>query len=123
MFKIGHSFSDYSRGLLLLLVFFFKFLEWWHASENYLKPAVQKSSLPNPPAPPRRAAGGSDLPRDVKLCPLCGKERVNATVLSVSGFVFCYTCINRHVQTSKQCPISKIPATGAHLIRLYDNQQ
>lgn len=118
LFKVLHTFSDYSRGLLLTIVFLFKFLEWWYASESYLKP--QKPTIPPPPRAPKRASGSLELPRDTSLCPMCKNKRTNPTLLSVSGYVFCYTCVQPHVQQHKNCPVAKIPATTAHLRRLFE---
>jgi hypothetical protein len=43
------------------------------------------------------AKDGLPLPPDRTLCPLCCQKRNNPSVLSVSGFVFCYSCIFKSV--------------------------
>ncbi|KAK8953263.1 Peroxisome biogenesis protein 12 [Platanthera guangdongensis] len=40
---------------------------------------------------------GIPLPRDRTICPLCSQKRVNPSVLAISGFVFCYSCIFKYV--------------------------
>lgn len=42
------------------------------------------------------AKGGIPLPADRTLCPLCLQQRANPSVMAVSGFVFCYTCIFKY---------------------------
>ncbi|CAB3401126.1 unnamed protein product [Caenorhabditis bovis] len=56
---------------------------------------------------------------DTNKCPICLKKRVNDTALFVSGYVFCYTCINQYVNTHNKCPITSLPANNHHLIRLF----
>lgn len=43
------------------------------------------------------AKNGVPLPQDRSLCPLCCQKRANPSVLTVSGFVFCYSCIFKSV--------------------------
>lgn len=56
---------------------------------------------------------------ETNKCPLCHKRRDNDTVLSVSGYVFCFACINNYVRQRRQCPVTGIPASPEQLIRLY----
>uniref|UniRef100_A0A915DXL8 Peroxisome assembly protein 12 n=1 Tax=Ditylenchus dipsaci TaxID=166011 RepID=A0A915DXL8_9BILA len=42
------------------------------------------------------------LQMDVGKCPLCYRLRENDTALSVSGYVFCYGCINQFVRREKK---------------------
>uniref|UniRef100_A0AC35TX71 Peroxisome assembly protein 12 n=1 Tax=Rhabditophanes sp. KR3021 TaxID=114890 RepID=A0AC35TX71_9BILA len=56
-----------------------------------------------------------------KQCPLCLKSRKNDTVLSVSGYIFCFTCIYGYVTKHGQCPVTSTPATNNNLVRLYSN--
>ncbi|RWW10651.1 hypothetical protein GW17_00025798 [Ensete ventricosum] len=43
------------------------------------------------------AKDGIPLPQDRTLCPLCSQKRMNPSVVAVSGFVFCYSCIFKYV--------------------------
>jgi peroxin-12 len=119
--KIGHTLSDYSRHLLLSLVFVYKFLEWWYATEDE-RNQNQSSSQPiiPPPRPPMKHKHGIELPKDCNLCPLCYKNRTNATQLSISGYVFCYKCINDYVNQFQKCPITFLPANSDNFRRIYD---
>eukprot|EP01080_Neovahlkampfia_damariscottae_P008364 gene8364-189_t len=119
--KIGHTVSDYSRHLLFGLVFIYKFLEWWYSTEAE-RNQNQNSSKPilPPPPPPKKSKDGIDLPKDCSLCPLCYKKRINPTQLSISGYVFCYKCINDYVNEFQKCPVSLLPANENFLRRIYD---
>lgn len=43
------------------------------------------------------AKEGIPLPPDRTLCPLCSQRRGNPSVITVSGFVFCYACVFKYV--------------------------
>ncbi len=119
--KWFYKLSDYSRYLLLFFVFGFKILEWWFSNENYLRPNNSSTvMIPDAPKPPQRAPKGLELPKNMALCPICLNEKRNTTVLTVSGFTFCYSCIYAHVNQHEKCPITWIPATTQHLRRIYE---
>jgi hypothetical protein len=117
--RIGYTISDYSTYSLLVIAFVFKFFEWWYASENQIK-AQSAVVIPPPPRPPVKANGGIELPADTSCCPLCKNTRVNPTLLSVSGHVYCYACIHQHVSQHHSCPVTQIPVTLDHLRRIYE---
>ncbi|KAF3847048.1 hypothetical protein F7725_004126 [Dissostichus mawsoni] len=54
-----------------------------------------------------------------RMCPLCRRVRSNSTVLSTSGFVFCYRCIFSFVKNQRRCPVSGFPSEPQHLIKIY----
>jgi peroxin-12 len=41
-------------------------------------------------------------------------------VLAVSGYVFCYPCLFRHVSGAHCCPVTRTPASLDHIRKLYD---
>jgi len=43
------------------------------------------------------AKEGIPLPPDRTICPLCSQMRANPSVVTISGFVFCYSCIFKYV--------------------------
>lgn len=94
-------------------VFFLQFLEWWYASDSS---APSLTALPIPDAPMQEKLKGVHH----QTCPLCMRFRTNSTALSVSGFVFCYLCINEHVKKENCCPITGYPATSEHLVKIYE---
>ncbi|XP_075999076.1 peroxisome assembly protein 12 [Genypterus blacodes] len=116
---------------LSLGVFFLQFLEWWYSSENQTT-VKALTSLPAPPpplhlqgepdrelAPARRDGDSSPASSSFKNCALCQRIRTNATVLSTSGFVFCYRCIYVYVKANRRCPITYYPTELQHLIKIY----
>nr|XP_046270170.1 peroxisome assembly protein 12 [Scatophagus argus] len=133
--------SQAARGVALSLstslslgVFFLQFLEWWYSSDN--QSALKTlTSLPAPPPPlhlkeeeqsrPNSSAlsanGSAEIQPDSnsRNCPLCRGLRTNATVLSTSGFVFCYRCIYTYVKANRRCPVTGYPTELQHLIKIY----
>ncbi|XP_028267903.1 peroxisome assembly protein 12 [Parambassis ranga] len=102
---------------LSLGVFFLQFLEWWYSSDNQ-STVKSLTSLPAPPPPLhlQQDHGGETQNRN---CPLCRKVHTNATVLSTSGFVFCYRCIYTYVKANRRCPVTGYPTEPQHLIKIY----
>lgn len=132
--------SQTARGVAVSLstslslgVFFLQFLEWWYSSENQ-NTVKTLTSLPAPPPPlhlqeehscrdsPTVSANhseGTQLGSDRRDCPLCRRPRTNATVLSTSGFVFCYRCVYVYVKANRRCPVTGYPTELQHLIKIY----
>lgn len=133
--------SQAARGVALSLstslsmgVFFLQFLEWWYSSDNQ-STVKSLTSLPAPPpplhlqqeqsgrdSPPVSAGRGNEdshLGSDSRNCPLCRRPRTNATVLSTSGFVFCYRCVYGYVKANHRCPVTGYPTELQHLIKIY----
>ncbi|XP_023154745.2 peroxisome assembly protein 12 [Amphiprion ocellaris] len=112
--------SQAARGVAVSLstslslgVFFLQFLEWWYSSDNQ-STVKTLTSLPAPP-PPLHLQQEADS----RNCPLCRKLRTNATVLSTSGFVFCYRCVYTYVKSNRRCPVTGYPTELQHLIKIY----
>lgn len=65
---------------------------------------------------PQVAKDGIPLPPDRTLCPLCCQKRANPSVLAVSGFVFCYSCIFKYVSQVKSLNfLTYSPLNGMHI--------
>eukprot|EP00879_Flechtneria_rotunda_P025849 GHRR01027501.1.p1 GENE.GHRR01027501.1~~GHRR01027501.1.p1 ORF type:complete len:323 (+),score=103.21 GHRR01027501.1:793-1761(+) len=112
--------TDHMRSVLICSIFAFKILEWWYTSaEDRLSSAA---ALPPPPAPPPPASDpkGVGLPGNTAQCPICRQKRVNPAALAVSGYVFCYPCLFRHVTEQHSCPVTLTPATLDHIRKLYE---
>jgi hypothetical protein len=119
LLDMGGKAVDFTKYLLPLAIFFFKFLEWWYADNNKAM-VTQQEPIPPPPTPPSVAPGGAlSLPPDRSHCPICKKPRVNPTMIP-SGFVFCYTCVHPYVQEHGICPITKMPTSVERLRRIFD---
>lgn len=72
-----------------------------------------------PPSPHKLLTESSVQLLETNKCPLCLQRRKNDTALSVSGYVFCYSCIDNHVKRFRTCPVTGLPASTNELIRLY----
>ncbi|XP_026203062.1 peroxisome assembly protein 12 [Anabas testudineus] len=132
--------SQAARGVAVSLstslslgVFFLQFLEWWYSPENQ-NTVKTLTSLPAPPPPlhlqeeqrcqdSRTMSANHNketlLGSDSRNCPLCWRPRTNATVLSTSGYVFCYRCIYVYVKANRRCPVTGYPTELQHLIKIY----
>ncbi|CAI8601678.1 unnamed protein product [Vicia faba] len=110
---------DYAQTGLIAAVFFFKMMEWWYQSAEERMSAPTVYPPPPPPPPPMVAKEGVQLPSDRTVCPLCLQKRVNPSVITVSGFVFCYACVFKFVTQYKRCPATMMPATVDQIRRLF----
>lgn len=113
--------NDNATTALVLLVFGFKVVEWWYISAEE-RMQGGKGPLPVPPPPPAVPPHGGmyPLPRDGHLCAICRNKRVNPTMVSQSGYVFCYPCVFKHVETHNSCPVTgRHPVGTADLRRLF----
>ncbi|XP_022996952.1 peroxisome biogenesis protein 12 [Cucurbita maxima] len=114
-----YTMLDYAQTGLIAAVFFFKMMEWWYQSAEERMSAPTVYPPPPPPPPPKVAKEGIPLPPNRTICPLCSEKRANPSVVTVSGFVFCYTCIFKYVSQYKRCPITLMPANVDHIRRLF----
>ncbi|XP_038890544.1 peroxisome biogenesis protein 12 isoform X2 [Benincasa hispida] len=92
-----YTMLDYAQTGLIAAVFFFKMMEWWYQSAEERMSAPTVYPPPPPPPPPKVAKEGIPLPSNRTICPLCSEKRANPSVVTVSGFVFCYTCIFKYI--------------------------
>jgi peroxin-12 len=110
---------DYSKYILPMGIFIFKFLEWWYTENRFV---TTQQPIPSPPEPPKRATGGLEVPADKRICAICQKVRTNPAMAS-SGFIYCYPCIVKYVQKYQRCPITFIPCTEQQIRKIYDDEQ
>ncbi|OWM71664.1 peroxisome biogenesis protein 12 [Punica granatum] len=115
----AYTMLDYAQTGLIAAVFFFKMMEWWYQSAEERMSAPTVYPPPPPPPPPKVAKEGMPLPADRTLCPLCSQKRANPSVVTVSGFVFCYPCIFKYISQYKRCPVTLMPAYVDHIRRLF----
>ena len=109
--------EDYNKLFLLAFALCCKGLEWWYSrGEEAAK--IPGKALPAPPAPQPHEEGVK-LPKSPKLCPICKRMKQSPTVLTVSGYVFCYNCIMLYVKEHKRCPVTFSPATEEQVRKLY----
>ncbi|XP_045606856.2 peroxisome assembly protein 12 isoform X2 [Procambarus clarkii] len=95
--------------------FFLQFLDWFYSSSN-----TPRSLITQPIPPPPQTVGVQRIGGlKTENCPICLKTRRQDTVLSVSGYVFCYSCILPFVRREGKCPVTDYPASTTQLIRIY----
>jgi peroxin-12 len=117
---------DHSYVLLMVGIGCYKFLEWMYSDEGSAAIKIRHTGadapVPPPPLPPAFAGNASVRMStlDASTCPICQKRRVNPAA-SVSGFVFCYPCIYRHVEENGECPVTQIPCDVASIVKIYDD--
>ncbi|KAG2272857.1 hypothetical protein Bca52824_067412 [Brassica carinata] len=119
LLSCSYAVLDYAQTGLIAAVFIFKMMEWWYqsAEERLTAPTVYP---PPPPLPsPKVAKEGIPLPPDRTLCALCLQKLANPSVVTVSGFVFCYSCVFKYVSQYKRCPVTLIPASVDQIRRLF----
>ncbi|KAL0403533.1 UNVERIFIED_CONTAM: Peroxisome biogenesis protein 12 [Sesamum radiatum] len=119
LLSCAYAVLDYAQTGLIAAVFFFKMMEWWYQSAEERMSAPTVYPPPPPPPPPKVAKEGIPLPPDKTVCPLCLQKRTNPSVMAVSGFVFCYTCIFKYANQYKRCPVTLMPATVDQIRRLF----
>mmetsp|Transcript_9885 Transcript_9885/g.14572 ORF Transcript_9885/g.14572 Transcript_9885/m.14572 type:complete len:339 (+) Transcript_9885:14-1030(+) len=111
--------QDVSRKVLIFAAFLFTLFEWWYSTEHL---RVARKTIMVPKSAPSRPTTlkSSRLPSNLKLCPICKQERTNPTLLSSSGYVFCFKCITHYVKTHSKCPLTDRYSHIDHLRRIFD---
>ncbi|WCJ43768.1 peroxin-12 [Euphorbia peplus] len=110
---------DYAQTGLIAAVFFFKMMEWWYQSAEERMSAPTVYPPPPPPPRPKVTKEGIPLSPDRTICPLCSQKRANPSVVTVSGFVYCYACIFKYVSQYNRCPVTLMQATTDEIRRLF----
>ncbi|XP_050679757.1 peroxisome assembly protein 12 [Leptidea sinapis] len=93
--------------------FLVQLLRWWDTRPATATPQFAPATNLPPPQGDETAA------RFTNKCPVCLQSWKVPTVLPVSGYVFCYTCVSRHVRARAECPRTRLPASESSLVRLY----
>lgn len=118
--------NDHATTGLVLLVFGFKLVEWWYTSaQERMHGSMGTKNMPIPPPPPQIPPQGGmyTLPKETHICAICRKTRVNPTMVSKTGYVFCYPCVFRHVQEHGSCPVTgTCPISMSDLCRLFQEE-
>ena len=103
-------FKKYFIFALFLLT---KFLDWYFMSPSNNIAQKTEDKLINAPF--------TNIQNTLNYCQLCNKEFRNPTCLAVSGYVFCYTCIEEYVKRHGKCPITHINCNLQSLHKIYKN--
>jgi peroxin-12 len=117
--RVSSAVGTHTRSALILAVFGYKLLEWWYTSAEQKLGGQQAPPPPPPPPAPKPSPQGIRLPSDLGICPLCRAKRVNPAMISTSGFVFCYPCAFKFVESQGCCPVTNISAQVDQIRRLY----
>lgn len=95
--------------------FFLQFMQWWQDSSSSASRSFAQLPLPEPPQLDENAN------KYCNMCPLCLQEFQIPTIVQISGYVFCYKCITKHLKKHHFCPVTNYPATMDDLVRIYDS--
>jgi peroxin-12 len=117
--RVSSAAGTHTRSALILAVFGYKLLEWWYTSAEQKLGGQEAPPPPPPPPAPKPSPQGIRLPNDLGLCPLCRSKRVNSAMIATSGYVFCYPCAYKFVESHGCCPVTKITARVDQIRRLY----
>lgn len=93
--------------------FFLQFIQWWQDNSSSQK-SITQLPIPDPPQLDENANKYSNI------CPICLQDFVIPTTIQISGYVFCYKCITKHLKKHQYCPVTYYPATMEDLVRIYD---
>ncbi|KAJ6854733.1 LOW QUALITY PROTEIN: peroxisome biogenesis protein 12-like [Populus alba x Populus x berolinensis] len=119
LLSCAYTMLDYAQTGLIAAVFIFKMMEWWYQSAEERMSAPTVYPPPPPPPAPKVAKEGIPLPPDRTFCPLCSQKRANPSVVTISGFVFCYACIFKYLSQYNRCPVTLMPANVDQIRRLF----
>ncbi|KAG6737418.1 hypothetical protein POTOM_058938 [Populus tomentosa] len=119
LLSCAYTMLDYAQTGLIAAVFIFKMMEWWYQSAEERMSAPTVYPPPPPPPAPKVAKEGIPLPPDRTICPLCSQKRANPSVVTISGFVFCYAFIFKYLSQYNRCPVTLMPANVDQIRRLF----
>ena len=127
----------HARQLLVLSVFGYRLLEWWHAPDH--APLPPPKLIPPPPPAPLRAANrqvGSHsacclsapaytpdmAPLKSDLCAVCHMQLYDP-VAAPSGYVFCAACAHAAVRNQGRCPLTGLAMRSEDIVRLFETSR
>ena len=108
---------NHARQLLMLSVFSYRLLEWWHSPQH--APPPPPRLLPPPPPPPPRLKGA---PQTAGVCGVCRMVPREPTA-APSGYVYCASCALGAARRHQRCPVSGQPMQPEELRRLYETSR
>lgn len=99
------------QSLLEISAFFVQFLQAWNSERMNFS----MTSLPVVRAPPEDVKSKNYKGK----CPICLLRWKMPTVVPISGYVFCMSCIYNHLRETGKCPVTQLPCKPLDIIRLY----
>lgn len=100
-------------GLLMVLVGH-KVLTWYFSRKQEKREGGQPGSKRHFSAP-----ATEEEVRDSGKCSICTKKMKTATMVRVTGYVYCLDCISQYVRTQRRCPLGGSEASPEDLQILY----
>ena len=119
-FEVKQEEESYSNGFfsllskynIFLIFLFVKYWQWYFSQSNVNQSTNQ---LENDICPPPTQTG-----RYSKGWAICKKDNIeNPWALETSGYVFCFMCIQAHVEKYKKWPITKAPSAVGNIRKIY----
>jgi peroxin-12 len=77
------------------------------------------AAFPPPPPPPTNLNDTTTTNIPSECCPICHGPRVEPAA-SISGYVFCESCLLSYIQRRAMCPVTGIPCTESSVVKLYE---
>ncbi|XP_066251862.1 peroxisome assembly protein 12 [Euwallacea similis] len=121
LFRGNLKLSDINFGLarnavstvLETTAFFMQFLQTWSSQ----KPNFTFTYLPKVEPPSRDIVAKHYKGK----CKICYQSWVIPTILPVSGYIFCFPCIAKHLNETQKCPVTNLPAMLSDTVRIYED--
>lgn len=93
-----------------IAVFLLQFWDLWKTSDAF----KATSTFPKLKPPQRHFLSQ----RFKNKCPICSQVWKIPTIVSTSGYVYCFGCIMEHFKKSKTCPVTGYPTDINRLVRI-----
>lgn len=116
--RISRIIADWMGRGLTIGSYFIQFLDYWNAHSN--SAPLLSASLPIPD-PPKLDEDERihKAERSLNICLICLQVRQNECALSNTGYVFCYSCLQRYVKNEHKCPVTGQPTTSDNIVKLF----
>lgn len=114
--KASKVIADLLGGGLTIGSYVIQFLDYWNTHSN--SAPLFNVSLPVPDPPKKDELAYTD-DRSSNICLICLHARQNECALSNTGYVFCYSCLQRYVTAKQRCPVTGHPTTVDNIVRLF----
>jgi hypothetical protein len=91
-----------------------KVLTWYFSQKQEKRGRRQAESEKHVSAPTTE-----EEVRDTGKCSICTKRIRTATMVRVTGYVYCLDCISQYIRTQRRCPLGGAEASPEDLQILY----
>lgn len=110
--------ADFLGRGLTVGSYFIQFLDYWNTHSNSAPLFNASLEIPDPPKKDEGQLAYTD-DGSSNICLICLHVRQNECALSNTGYVFCYSCLQRYVTTKQRCPVTGHPATVDNIVKLF----